>query len=98
MNKLAADLESEEVTLQNSISAASNRVKEIQSRLNELDGLLFTTDLIVKAAENNLAESKEACARKQQEYNEQSVSRRSETDIVERLIEFITERIANAPG
>jgi hypothetical protein len=52
----------------------------------------------VLATTANLADAKASCKGKEDEYNVQNVNRQSETDIVDRLIEFVTERIANAPG
>lgn len=71
LNRLAADLVNEQVTLQNSLNGANNRVKEIQSRLGELDGLLATSDILVNGVAANLATVKEACASKDVSYNEQ---------------------------
>jgi hypothetical protein len=44
-------------------------LKEIQSRLNELDGLLANSNAIVEITQSNLDEANAASKRKQEEYN-----------------------------
>jgi hypothetical protein len=98
LQRLQVDLQGERDTLTSAIATGNNRLKEIQSRLNELDGLLTISNAIVEVTTANLADAKAACARKQEEYNAQKVSRTTEVDIVDRLLEFVNERIASASG
>jgi hypothetical protein len=43
--------------------------------LNELDGLLRISNAIVEVTTENLADAKTGCTRKEDEYNNQKVSR-----------------------
>jgi hypothetical protein len=66
--------------------------------LNELDGLLRISNAIVEVTTANLADAHAGCTRKEDEYNNQKVSRQTELDIVDRLIQFVNERLASAVG
>ena len=68
-------MKSERDTLNSAVATGNNRLKEIQSRLNELDGLLRISNAIVEVTTENLADAKTGCSRKEDEYNNQKVSR-----------------------
>ncbi|CAK82366.1 unnamed protein product (macronuclear) [Paramecium tetraurelia] len=94
LTRLGDDLRNEKQTLQVSLATANNRLKEIQSRLNELDGLINISNAIVEVTQLNIQDATKINELEDQEYSNQKVSRQTEIDIVDRLIEYINQKLS----
>ncbi|CAD8102780.1 unnamed protein product [Paramecium sonneborni] len=94
LTRLGDDLRNEKQTLQVSLATANNRLKEIQSRLNELDGLINISNALVEVTQLNIQDAIQINELEDSEYSNQKVSRQTEIDIVDRLIEYINSKLS----
>ncbi|KAM3129252.1 hypothetical protein pb186bvf_018631 [Paramecium bursaria] len=94
LTRLVTDLKNERQTLQLSLATGNNRVKEINSRLNELDGLINISNALVEVTQLNIVDATNDTNLSVAESENQKVSRTTEIDIVDRLIQYINEKLS----